>query len=195
MGHRTPGYIANRLRLMARQKRRPHEPWWTQGAIDLVDRWLTKDDIVVEFGSGRSTAWLAQRVKQVVSIEHHEEWHNKVTQDLAPHKNAEVRLIADDPEVYARAADDLSRVTLVINDGRHRDACMRWAFDRVAPGGGILLDDSERYLPYPTPHTKPSVPTTERFPGWAELDEQLRGWRSMTYSDGVSDTTLLVRAG
>ncbi|MEQ8770335.1 MAG: class I SAM-dependent methyltransferase [Phycisphaerales bacterium] len=194
MGHRTPGYILSRLKLMARQKTRPHEPWWTQGAVDLVDRWITKDDVVVEFGSGRSTAWLAERAARVVSIEHHEGWHKKVSQDLAKYSNAEVRLIADDPEVYATAADDLDRVTLVVNDGRHRDACMRWALQRVAPGGGILLDDSERYLPFPTPFSKKSVPKCQRFEGWAELDPELAKWRPMTFSDGVSDTTLLVRA-
>ncbi len=193
MGHRTPGYIFNRLRLMARQKRRPHEPWWTQGAVDLVDRWITKDDVVVEFGSGRSTAWLAERAQRVVSIEHHEGWHKKVSQDLMKHSNAEVRLIADDPETYATAADDLDRVSLVVNDGRHRDACMRWAMRRVTPGGGILLDDSERYLAFPTPFSRKSVPSCERFAGWAELDGELAGWRKMTYSDGVSDTTLLLR--
>lgn len=71
MTHRTPSYVVNRLRLLVRTRSRPHEPWWTGGAVALADRWLTRDDVVVEFGSGRSTKWLAERAARVVSIEHH----------------------------------------------------------------------------------------------------------------------------
>jgi len=65
--------------------------------------------------------------------------------------------------------------------------------DRLAPGGVILLDDSQRYLPHGGQFTKRSVPNTpELTPLWEELLPKLAGWRRLTYSDGVSDTTLLV---
>ena len=188
-------YIANRLRQKLREHRHPDEPWWTSGSVELVDRWLGPDDIVVEFGSGRSTAWLAKRASSVTSVEHHEGWCEKVRGQLqsAGRSNAEVRLAADEPEAYVAAADDIARPTFIVVDGRHRDACTRWAMDRLAPGGVILLDDSQRYLPHGGQFTKRSVPNTpELTPLWEELLPKLAGWRRLTYSDGVSDTTLLV---
>lgn len=195
MGHRTPTYIVNRLRRTLRERRHPADPWWTPGAIALVDRWLGKHDTVVEFGSGRSTAWLASRAGRVVSVEHHEGWCDKVRGQLAQggHGNAEVRLAPDEPAGYVRAADDVARPTFVVVDGRHRDACMVWAIDRLAPGGTILLDDSQRYLPHAGRFTLRSVPDTPQPTAlWNELLPRINNWRRLTYSDGVNDTTLLV---
>ena len=195
MSHRTPMYIANRLRQKLREKRHPDEPWWTDGSVALVDRWLGSNDTVVEFGSGRSTAWLARRVKRVVSIEHHEGWCEKVRGQLkgAGLNNAEVRLAPDEPEAYVAAAGDIDRPTFVVVDGRHRDMCTQWAMERIVPGGVILLDDSQRYLPHAGRFTKGSVPKTpELTPLWEEILPKLQAWRRLTYSDGVGDTTLLV---
>ena len=194
MGHRSPSYVIARLRQLSRERRRPDEPWWTDGAVGLVDRWLGPDDVVVEFGSGRSTAWLARRAKRVVSIEHHEEWHKKVSGDLASLPNAEVRLVPDEPTAYAMSADDVESPTLVVVDGRHRDVCAQWAMGRLSPGGAILLDDSQRYLDDAGRFTRPSVPRApKRTALWDELAAELNGWRRLTYCDGVSDTTLLIK--
>ncbi len=194
MGHRTPSYVAARLRQIIRERRRPDEPWWTDGAVALVDRWLRAEDVVVEFGSGRSTAWLAARARRVVSIEHHKEWHAKVTGQLASLSNAEVRLVPDEPSAYVAGADDVEGPTLVVVDGRHRDACAAWAMRRLVSGGGMLLDDSQRYLDDAGRFTRGSVPRpASRSAMWDELLPELRTWRRMTYCDGVSDTTLLLK--
>lgn len=194
MGHRTPLYVVNRFRQLMRDRRRPGEPWWAGGAIDLADRWVRREDVVVEFGSGRSTAWLAARAGRVVSVEHHAEWHAKVSEQLRNLSNAEVRLCEDTVESYLAASDDVEGVTLVVNDGLHRDEVARWAIDRIAPGGAMVLDDSHRYLERIERFTNPSVPPApHETPMWPELREQLSSWRRLTYSDGVKDTTLLVK--
>lgn len=196
MSHRTPAFVVGRLRQMIRERRRPGEPWWTAGAIELADRWLTPADVVVEFGSGRSTAWLARRAARVVSVEHHEQWHGTVSRQLRDGgaANAEVRLVADEEAAYVAAADDVAGVTFVVNDGRYRDRCARWAIDRLAPGGAMLLDDSQRYLDRSERFSKPSVPTPPRRSAlWDTLAAELSSWRRLTYCDGVKDTTLLVR--
>lgn len=194
MGHRSPAYVIARLRQMAYERRNPHAPWWTPAATELVDRWLTRNDVVVEFGSGRSTHWLAKRAARVVSVEHHQEWFQKVRGDLASVTNAEVRLAPDEAGPYVATAEDVPNPTFIVVDGRHRDACTRWAMSRLRPGNAILLDDSHRYLDDAGPHTRKSVPASvERTPLWEELLPELRAWRRLTYSDGVTDTTLLVK--
>src|SRR5690606_32631691 len=49
-------------------------PWWTYEAIDTVDGWFqarARPIRAFEYGSGASTLWLADRVDEVISIEHH----------------------------------------------------------------------------------------------------------------------------
>jgi putative heme iron utilization protein len=48
----------------------PNWPWLTKEAILLLERLLRPDDIGLEFGSGRSTIWFAERVEKLISIEH-----------------------------------------------------------------------------------------------------------------------------
>jgi hypothetical protein len=159
-----------------------------------MDRWVGPDDVIVEFGSGRSTAWLAERAGRIVSIEHHREWHAKVTGQLAGRANAEVRLVEDQPEAYVGGAADVSGITIVINDGRYRDICAKWALQVLGPGGAMLLDDSQRYLDPAGRFTRPSVPKTPQGSAlWDLLMPELRSWRRLTYCDGVKDTTLLLR--
>ena len=51
-------------------------PWWTYDAIDAVETWLAGQGDpssvrAFEWGSGASTLWLARRVGEVHSVEHH----------------------------------------------------------------------------------------------------------------------------
>src|ERR1035437_5170281 len=53
-------------------------PWMNFNAISLLNKYLTKDMTVFEWGSGSSTLFLSQRVYKVISIEHNKEWYSKV---------------------------------------------------------------------------------------------------------------------
>ena len=61
----------------------PERPWLTRESIGILDRLLRPEDIGIEFGSGRSTAWFAQRVKRLRSVEHNPVWHARVARQLA----------------------------------------------------------------------------------------------------------------
>ena len=49
-------------------------PWITFPAIEFLERTLTRDMRVFEYGAGGSTLFFATRVKEVVSIEHEGAW-------------------------------------------------------------------------------------------------------------------------
>jgi predicted O-methyltransferase YrrM len=67
--HWTPRYIFNRINLYYFEKKNPDLPWLTSESISLIDNLIKKSDKMIEFGSGRSTAWLAQRVDELTSVE------------------------------------------------------------------------------------------------------------------------------
>jgi len=140
-------------------------PWWTFAAITEADEFLRSrpNSRVFEYGSGASTVWLARRAGSVVSIEHDRDWHAVVCQRLSPYPNAIVKLIEPDTKRetgylsekgrwaghsfrnYVTAIDQESDAfDLIIIDGRARAACLTHARERLAPGGIILFDNSNR---------------------------------------------------
>lgn len=140
-------------------------PWWTFAAIREADEFLKSrpDARVFEYGSGASTIWLARRSGSVISIEHDRDWHGVVSQQLCSFPNATLRLIEPDPEPqagylsekgnwagrsfreYVSAIDqEPGQFDLIVIDGRARSACLRHSSNRLAPGGVIVFDNSNR---------------------------------------------------
>src|SRR5207237_10388742 len=66
------------------------KPWLKPRAIELLSELLLPSDIGIEWGSGRSTAWFARRLKHLVSIEDNKEWYDIVNQRLAEQKLSNV---------------------------------------------------------------------------------------------------------
>lgn len=145
-------------------------PWWTYGAIDVVDSFLQGlggQARIFEFGSGASTIWLAQRAAEVHAVEHDELWAGKVRSllDASPDLAAKVHLHvvpaapSKHPAVPSRGrgaagldfadyVDTIRRVggtfDLVSVDGRAREASLAAAVGRLRPHGMALVDDSQR---------------------------------------------------
>ncbi len=141
-------------------------PWWTYRAIDVVETWLCSRAIparVFEFGSGASTAWLARRSGEVHSVEHHAGFAASIESWLQPFSNVtlhvEPPVETENPEIPSAKEDhaglDFSAYVatidtvpgefdLVVIDGRAREACLRRAVPRLAPGGLIVFDNSRR---------------------------------------------------
>jgi predicted O-methyltransferase YrrM len=126
-------------------------PWWTYSASHWLDLALAarQDVSVFEYGSGASTAWLAQRATQVVSVEHDAAWHEKVAPTLGG--VAELKLVQtqasdadaelEDPYVAALSGGPYD---LIVIDGMGRNACARAATEHVKDDGIVLFDDADR---------------------------------------------------
>ena len=165
-------------------------PWWTYGVTAVVERHL--DGLggrgrVFEYGSGASTVWLARRATRVYSVEHNAGFVAVVRRllvDAGLADRAEVLEVApvqaDHPHVpsgrrgeegrdyagYVSAIDHVGGgFDLVVVDGRARTACLDAARSRLAPGGIVLFDDSQRRR-YAAGLAGCGL-RVERFHGWA----------------------------
>jgi hypothetical protein len=49
-------------------------PWLTHPALDVIKTWDLSDMLVLEWGSGLSTLWWADKCKYVMSIEANQQW-------------------------------------------------------------------------------------------------------------------------
>jgi hypothetical protein len=142
-------------------------PWWTFEAIERVDSFLaTRPNArVFEYGSGASTVWLARRAASVTSIEHDAGWHPVVAAQVASMPGVDLRLVPPDAAAeanpdfgsskpgwrdksfrhYVTAIDQMTGMfDLIVIDGRAREACLAHAGSRLAPGGMIVFDNSNR---------------------------------------------------
>ena len=82
IAHWTPKYIRDRIIDLHYQKHHPDLPWLTPAANVILETYLTKRDVGLEFGSGRSTLWFAKRIARLTSIEHDNDWAANVRKML-----------------------------------------------------------------------------------------------------------------
>ena len=168
---RNPRLIPARIVYWLWERLNPDKPWLCPGTIRFCEHNLSNTMQGLEFGSGRSTAWLARRLGYLTSIEHSAAWHSQVRTDLQRQqiRNVDYQLIPlDHPEVepersaydplptYVAILDSFAdqSLDLVIVDGHYRTTCIRSCLPKLKPGGLLLVDDvdfwpSRTALPVP----------------------------------------------
>jgi predicted O-methyltransferase YrrM len=126
----------------------PKVPWISYRARRLLDRIIQKDWRMVEFGSGGSTLWFAQRAGFVHSIESDPQWYATIARriDGLPHVRYELRTLKEysDLSYYKDRSLDF-----VLVDGAERAACATSAASKVKSGGLIYLDNSDKDMTIP----------------------------------------------
>ncbi|MBX2962588.1 MAG: class I SAM-dependent methyltransferase [Cyclobacteriaceae bacterium] len=174
-------------------------PWMTPAAIDILHTLLKPDMKGFEFGSGRSTLFIAPRVKELVSLEHDQQWFTQIEVELKNKKLNHVYYVkilpANDPsktisypknnyENYRMEATPASCFTeyysfidqypddyfdFVIVDGRARVECALHALPKLKQGGILILDNAERLR-------------------YRSIHENLAGWEKVFTTSGITDT-------
>src|SRR5262245_57812837 len=141
----NPRYFVSRLRVIAYQLFHPAEPWLTQDALRAIKSFIASDMRAFEWGSGKSTLWLAQQVRELVSIEQDPEWYARVQAMLGGARIGNTQLKLAEPDGYAAEISGFPDgfFDLVIIDGADRNKCIRAAESKVRPGGWIVVDNAE----------------------------------------------------
>ncbi|GGY51110.1 hypothetical protein GCM10011297_25040 [Bacterioplanes sanyensis] len=119
-------------------------PWMNYPVVNFLKERLHKHLHLFEYGSGYSTAFYAQLVRDVISLEYNQAWLQRVA-DSAP---ANVKLLFKEKDVngaYCRAIHDTGQVfDVVVVDGRDRVNCIKQSAECLSETGVIILDDSLR---------------------------------------------------
>lgn len=141
-------------------------PWITHRALHRLKEIIRPEMSVLEYGSGGSTLFLADRVKKLVSIEHDQSWAEYVSINIQNDSNKKLYYIPPDEnsseeefrsnygmsyagnyfKTYTLKVLELSdeSLDLLILDGMARPACLKYAHSKVKHGGYILFDNSDR---------------------------------------------------
>ena len=154
-----PIFLIRRIAYKLYEITHADEPWMAQGAVRFCEAHLDKTMVGLEWGSGRSTAWFASKLKFLTSIEHDGVWHRIVKQRLSEKKcvNVDYRHVALDHDVkepthavyekvpaYVEAISAFSdeSLDLVIIDGHYRLACVIAALPKIKRGAYLLIDNT-----------------------------------------------------
>ena len=79
-------------------------------------------------------------------------------------------------------------------DGTLREYCALKAIDKIQPGGLLIIDDVQRYLPSASfsPSSR-SLAAGADGPMWQEVERRIADWRRIWTSSGVKDTALFFK--
>jgi hypothetical protein len=139
---RSVGYIFGRKLA----DKLPELPWFTFTAIRRIEQIIQPTWKMIEFGSGMSTKWFAERVATIHSIESNPTWYARVAPTLP--KNARYELRAR--EHYADVSEyQDGHFDFAVVDGEVRADCMRSVLPKIKCGGYIYFDDSDKDMTIP----------------------------------------------
>lgn len=117
-------------------------PWMDKKEIDLIKSYLKSEYKVFEWGCGGSTLYFSKYVSLYRSIEHNEEWFDKISKQIK--KNTEIYLHknVDNYISYINAIKKYDTVyDAVLIDGRQRVSCAFVAKDFIKPNGLLFVHD------------------------------------------------------
>ncbi len=118
-------------------------PWYSYPAIEFIEDKLKSDFRVFEYGSGQSTLWYAQRVKEVISVEHNPDYFCQI-KSYAP-ENVILSLL-EDKEKYAAEINRYNDgyFDIIVIDGINRGRCAELCYRKLTANGLIIFDNSDR---------------------------------------------------
>jgi predicted O-methyltransferase YrrM len=197
--HWTTRYLFDRGLETFYRATHPGAPWLTPASVRFISGQLNPKMAAFEFGSGRSTAWFARRIRKVVSVEHNPHWYRTTGDQIRKDSLTNVKIIhipitgTDDRRRYAESIlySEESSFDLVLIDGAARDICTIAALSRIRPGGLLVIDNVNRYLPSesraPGSRSIEDGPLNEL---WADIWKRTSKWPLTWTSSGVTDTAI-----
>lgn len=118
-------------------------PWYTYPAIDYLNEINWQNKVVFEYSCGNGSLYWADRCKKIISIESDRAWYERISS--AKRKNQIIEL-EETAEQYVKKINDYdNKFDVIIIDGDERVKCSGYAISKLAPGGIIVLDNSDWY--------------------------------------------------
>lgn len=171
-------------------------PWMTYSTIHYLESLNLANCNIFEWGSGNSSLYLAARAKSVISIESNPDWYAYAIS----HKRENLTTKLRDASQYCDVINDEDRdydVIIIDGDIFRRLECACVASQRLAPGGIMILDNSD-WLPHTAEYLRKQGFTQIDFSGPGPINTYLwctsvffRHTISIPHKQGVTPGALL----
>ncbi|MBD8490981.1 class I SAM-dependent methyltransferase [Echinicola sp. CAU 1574] len=180
-------------------------PWFAPSAVNFLKKWLKKDMLGLEFGSGASSKFFAKKIKQLVSVEHHQGWYEHVSKWFKENHldNIDYRFIPESPDFKSTELPKFFKK----NDLKSEDYQFKqqfWDYFHVANEfpdeyfDFVLVDGRARVacLLNSIPKLKSGglmiLDNSDR-PSYQLAFDVLKNWENYTCTTGLSDTTFWIK--
>jgi hypothetical protein len=128
-------------------------PWYTHGALDRIKSMDLSNKVVCEYGSGASTIWWAKKANFFASVDHSEEWEDKINRLLIESGHPpNVRFVNtyEGDQTFQRdyyvCFFDGIKPNIVVVDGIHRYECAEHAVKVLKPEILIIDNHNQDYV-------------------------------------------------
>lgn len=121
-------------------------PWIEPGAIELLDKVVNKNSMILEVGSGSSTIWFARKAKHTLSFEHNKLWYSLVRDELEHLglNGVSLRYEPDYPKKGLTEIEGMFDLVLIDGPTEGRNSPIEMGIKHIKPEGYFILDDSQR---------------------------------------------------
>lgn len=125
-------------------------PMISYRARHAIDQFLTTETQMIEFGSGNSTPWFAERVGKLISIEDQQSWFEHTNSLLKKRQltNVQYEFRPDNSYTDLSAIEDNS-LDFALIDGTDREGCIFSIASKLKAGGMVYLDNSDKDMLFP----------------------------------------------
>ena len=169
-----------------------------------MDKYLKKSDLGIEWGSGRSTLWFANRVSRLISVEDNIVWYKTVSAQLngAGLANVEYHFleikekasVLEQPYVKTPLSMPDNSLNFALVDGKVRDVCAISVLSKIVSGGLLIIDNIELYIPSDSKSPLSiGLQAKAKSEIWEEFVERVQDWRLIWTTNGVSDTCIWIK--
>ena len=118
------------------------EFWFNYSFISFLEKKLSKDFEVFEYGSGHSTIKFAKYCKNIISIDNDPNWYFFL-KNIQP-KNSTL-ILQEDLDFYPREITKFKKkYDIIVIDGKRRNACSKLVLDYLKNDGVIIFDNLEK---------------------------------------------------
>ena len=138
--------------------------WFTYPAIEYLNHLDLSSFSVFEFGSGYSTLFWIDKVREVVSIEHDRSWYTLISEKLKNHENIKFYLFEEKADYISSLAFQKRRFDIYVIDGRWRGECAIVVVNNIKQyGGSVIIFDNSDWYPNTVEYLRKEL-------GWIEVD-------------------------
>ncbi len=116
-------------------------PWYTYPAFEYLNQLDYQDKDIFEYGAGNSSLFWAKKARSVISIESDKEWYVSLKSKM---DSNQILLLFEEEQEYVNSIfKGQKKYDVIVIDGVHRLSCAEVAVQCLAPGGLIILDNSD----------------------------------------------------
>jgi spermidine synthase len=147
-------------------------PWMSKAEIATIIKYLTPQQVMLEYGCGGSTTTFCNYVKEYYSVEHNRKWYNKIIPQIKSNTKffcvESNHVTPNTDRILARSWDTLDSSSrskdfkdyiqfpkslgktfdAVLIDGRARPECAKFIYDYLKKDGVIFVHDYWARKPY-----------------------------------------------